>query len=35
MVITEEVSIMVQEWSFYGGGQVEGGIMVMLLRFSL
>ena len=33
--VTEVVSLMEREWSCYGGGQFNGGIMIMLERWSL
>ena len=33
--VTEVLSLMEREWSFYGGGQINGGRMVMLQRWCL
>ena len=33
--VTEVVSLMEREWSCYGGGQFNGGIMIMLERWSV
>ena len=33
--VTEVVSLMEGEWSCYGGGQVNGGRMVMLGKWSV
>ena len=35
MVITEVVSLIEGEWLCYGGGQFNGGSMVMLQKWSL
>ena len=34
VMLTEVVSLMEREWSCYGGGQFNGGIMIMLERFN-
>ena len=35
VMLTEVVSLMEREWSCYGDGQFNGGIMTMLERLSL
>ena len=35
MVVTEVVSLIEGEWLCYGGGQFNGGSMVMLQKWSL
>ena len=35
MVLTDLATLMEGEWSCYGGGQFNGGRMVMLQRWSL
>ena len=32
MVVTKDTCLMEGEWSFYGGGLINGGRMIMLRR---